>query len=61
MIKYTFEAYFVPRKKYNICKSARFNQTLQQANKTLDSFITAFYALAENCSDFIMSYSEFAS
>lgn len=47
-VKDSFELYFVPRKNA-IYERARFNQRVQQANETVDSFITALYALAENC------------
>lgn len=46
MVKDSFELYFVPQKNI-IYERARFNQRVQQANETVDSFITA---LAENCS-----------
>lgn len=48
-VKDTLETYFVPRKNV-IYERARFNQRVQQANETVDSFITALYTLAENCS-----------
>ena len=48
-VKDSFEAYFVPKKNV-IYERARFNQRVQQANETVDSFITALYTLAENCS-----------
>lgn len=48
-VKDSFETYFVPRKNV-IYERARFNQRVQQTNETVDSFITALYTLAENCS-----------
>ncbi|XP_042070448.1 uncharacterized protein LOC121812411 [Haplochromis burtoni] len=48
-VRDTLEMYFVPRKNI-IYERARFNQRTQQANETVDSFVTALYALAENCS-----------
>lgn len=36
-------------KKNVIYKRARFNQRVQQLNESVDNFITALYALAENC------------
>lgn len=48
-VKETFDMYFVPRKNV-IYERARFNQRVQLTNETVDSFITALYALAENCS-----------
>lgn len=47
-VKATFETYFVPRKNM-IIERTRFNQRVQQPNETVDAFITAPYALAENC------------
>ncbi len=43
-VKDTFDKYFVPRKNI-IYERARFNQRVQQANETVDMFITALYAL----------------
>lgn len=48
-VKDSFATYFVPRKNV-IYERARFNQRVQQINETVDSFITALYTLAENCS-----------
>ena len=47
-VKATLETYFVPRKNV-IYERARFNQRVQQPNEAVDVFITALYALAENC------------
>ncbi len=38
----------MPKKKV-IYERARFNQRVQQTNEPVDKFITALYALAENC------------
>ncbi len=38
----------MPKKKV-IYERARFNQRVQQTNEPVDNFITALYALAENC------------
>lgn len=45
-------AHFVPRKKRKniIHERAQFNQKTEQANKTVDSFVTSLYTLDENCS-----------
>lgn len=48
-VKQCFKTYFVPSKNV-ICERAKFNQRVQQVDGTVDSFITALYALAENCS-----------
>ncbi|XP_061127410.1 uncharacterized protein K02A2.6-like [Syngnathus typhle] len=47
-VRDTLDIYFVPRKNI-IYERARFNQRVQQVNETVDSFVTALYALAENC------------
>uniref|UniRef100_A0A8D0A537 Uncharacterized protein n=1 Tax=Sander lucioperca TaxID=283035 RepID=A0A8D0A537_SANLU len=47
-VKDTLDIYFVPRKNI-IYERARFNQRVQLTNETVDSFVTALYALAENC------------
>ena len=48
LVKATLETYFVPRKNV-IHERAIFNQRVQQPNEAVDAFITALYALAENC------------
>lgn len=47
-VRDTLDIYFVPRKNI-IYERARFNQRVQLVNETVDSFVTALYALAENC------------
>ncbi|KAL1281458.1 hypothetical protein QQF64_000261 [Cirrhinus molitorella] len=47
-VKETFNRFFVPKKNV-IYERARFNQRVQQPNEPVDNFITALYALAENC------------
>uniref|UniRef100_A0A1A8CXN4 Gypsy retrotransposon integrase-like protein 1 n=1 Tax=Nothobranchius kadleci TaxID=1051664 RepID=A0A1A8CXN4_NOTKA len=47
-VRDALDTYFVPRKNI-IYERARFNQRTQQANEAVDSFVTALYALAENC------------
>lgn len=47
-VRDTLDIYFVPRKNI-IYERARFNQRVQLANETVDLFVTALYALAENC------------
>ena len=47
-VKDTFEAYFVPRKNV-IYERTKFNRRVQQPGEAVDVFITALYALAENC------------
>lgn len=43
----TFELHFVPRK--NVYTRGQDSTRVQQASEAVDSFITALYALAENC------------
>lgn len=43
-----FDGFFIPKKNV-IYERARFNKRMQQASETVDSFITALYALGENC------------
>ncbi|XP_054871220.1 uncharacterized protein K02A2.6-like [Amphiprion ocellaris] len=47
-VRDTLDAYCVPRKNI-IYERARFNQRVQQVDETVDSFVTALYALAVNC------------
>ncbi|KAF7645597.1 hypothetical protein LDENG_00201450 [Lucifuga dentata] len=47
-VKESFNRFFV-QKKNVIYEQAQFNLRVQQANYTVDSFITTLYALAENC------------
>ncbi len=47
-VKETFNRFFMPKKNV-IYERARFNQRVQQTNEPVDNFITALYALAENC------------
>ncbi len=47
-VKAGFEAHFV-RKRNVIYERARFNMRKQEENETVDSFVTALYALAEHC------------
>lgn len=47
-VKTAFDRHFVPRKNV-IYERARFNKRVQQPSEPVDSFITALYALAENC------------
>lgn len=47
-VKKGFDTYFVPKKNV-IYERAKFNKRVQQPTETVDSFITALYALAENC------------
>lgn len=47
-VKDTLDAYFVPRIN-TVYKRAQFNQRIQRADETVDSFVAALYALGENC------------
>lgn len=47
-VKTAFDSYFVPRKNV-IYERAKFNKRVQQQTEPVDSFITALYALADNC------------
>lgn len=47
-VKAGFEAHFVGRRNV-IYERARFNMRKQEENETVDSFVTALYALAEHC------------
>ncbi|CAG5992962.1 unnamed protein product [Menidia menidia] len=47
-VKSAFDRHFVPRKNV-IYERAKFNKRVQQLAEPVDSFITALYALAENC------------
>lgn len=47
-VKKGFDTYFVPKKNV-IYERAKFNKRVQQPTETVDSFITALYALAEHC------------
>lgn len=47
-VRNAFDRHFVPRKNV-IYERAKFNKRVQQPAETVDSFITALYALAENC------------
>lgn len=47
-VKNAFDTFFVPRKNV-IYEQAKFNKRVQQTAEPVDSFITALYALAENC------------
>lgn len=47
-VKNTFEMYFVLRKNV-IYERTKFNRRVQQPGEAVDAFITALYALAENC------------
>uniref|UniRef100_A0A3Q1FMD6 Uncharacterized protein n=1 Tax=Acanthochromis polyacanthus TaxID=80966 RepID=A0A3Q1FMD6_9TELE len=48
VVKTPFDRHFVPRKNM-IYERAKFNKRVQQSSEPVDSFITALYALAENC------------
>ncbi len=47
-VKAGFEAHFVGKRNV-IYEHARFNIRKQEENETVDSFVTALYALAEHC------------
>lgn len=47
-VKNAFDKYFVPKKNV-IYERAKFNRRVQSATESVDSFITALYALAQNC------------
>lgn len=47
-VKTAFDRHFVPRKNV-IYERAKFNKRVQQPSEPVDTFITALYALAENC------------
>lgn len=47
-VKQGFDRYFVPNKNV-ICERARFNKRVKQPWEPVDLFITALYALSENC------------
>lgn len=47
-VKDAFDKYFVPKKNV-IYERAKFNRRVQSGTETVDSFITALYALAQNC------------
>ncbi|KAK7878780.1 hypothetical protein WMY93_030940 [Mugilogobius chulae] len=47
-VKSAFDKHFIPRKNV-IYERAKFNKRVQQPAEPVDSFITALYALAENC------------
>ncbi len=47
-VKAGFEAHFVGKRNV-IYERARFNMRKQEENETVDSFVTALYALAEHC------------
>lgn len=47
-VKKAFDKYFVPKKNV-IYERAKFNRRVQSGTESVDSFITALYALAQNC------------
>lgn len=47
-VKKGFDSYFIPKKNV-IYERARFNKRVQQPGEPVDAFITALYALSENC------------
>ena len=47
-IKDAFHSFFVVKKNI-VYERARFNMRKQEANETVDAFITALFALAEHC------------